>query len=66
MPRACALLDGIEQGLGQAHVELRGLLLELEPRGLELREVEIREVLLEEGLSLLVGGKRRDSSLHGG
>src|SRR6185437_8823999 len=39
--RLGAVLDGIEQWLGHAHIDLRFLLLEFEVHRLELRKIEI-------------------------
>src|SRR5579862_3082593 len=63
--RGGAFLHRIEQTLGQAHVELRGLFVELEPHRREAREVVRGQVgLIDEALGLDVSLEGRDSLFH--
>jgi hypothetical protein len=57
MPRARAPLHRLERRRRQAHVELCGLLLELEMDRFELGEVEVRQILVQEGFGFFVGGE---------
>jgi hypothetical protein len=62
--RRGASLHRVQQGGRQPHVELRGLLLELEPRRAELGTIQVGKVLVEEPLRRGVTPEFRSLALH--
>jgi hypothetical protein len=57
-------LDGIEEFLGQAHVDPLRLRGELKLDRLELREIEARQVLIEESFGFFVCAELRSFNGH--